>query len=868
MNKKVIYAALMFVVTMSSGNASAQQLPYQNPALSAHERAVDLCGRLTLEEKASLMLDDSPAIPRLGIKRFQWWSEALHGVANMGDVTVFPEPIGMAASFNDRMVYRVFDATSDEMRAKWNELQQKGGDVTRFHALSVWTPNVNIFRDPRWGRGQETYGEDPYLTSRMGCAVVRGLQGPEDTKYRKLWACAKHYAIHSGPEWARHTDNITDVTPRDLWETYMPAFKSLVQDAKVREVMCAYQRWDDEPCCGNTRLLQQILRDEWGFKYLVVSDCGAVTDFWENHKVSSNARNAAAKGVLAGTDVECGFNYVYKSVPEAVKYGALTEEEVDKHVIRLLEGRFDLGEMDDNKIVSWSKIPVSVLCSKAHRQLSLDMALQTMTLLQNNNEVLPLDKKVKKIAFIGPNVDNEPMMWGNYNGTPRQTITILDGIKSRLKKNQVVTFKGCDLVNDQTLDSYFDQCSMDGKMGFKGTFWNNREMEGKPVTITQEKNPVQVTTYGQHSFAPNVKLTGFSAKYETVFRPKQNAKVLLDVAACGHYEVYLNGEKKAEKSDWRTAQSRIEFDGEKGKEYKIEIRYAEMPNYNADMKINIGHENPIDYQASLKQLKDCETVVFVGGISPQLEGEEMPIEISGFKGGDRTNIELPKVQRNFLKALKEAGKKVVFVNCSGSAIALTPETESCDAILQAWYPGQEGGEAVARVLFGEYNPAGKLPITFYKNSEQLPDFKDYSMKGRTYRYMNDALFPFGYGLSYTSFRIGDATLSNSILKKGEKITLKVPVSNVGKKDGTEVVQVYVKDPADTEGPLKSLKAFERVEVKAGKTAEAVITLDSRNFELFDAATNTVRAKAGKYEVYYGSSSADKDLKKLDVSIEY
>ena len=542
-----------------------------------------------------------------------------------------------------------------------------------------------------------------------------------------------------------------------------------------------------------------------------------------------------------------------------MKYGALTADGGDKRVIGLLEGRFDLGEMDDNKIVSWSKIPVSVLCSKAHRQLSLDMALQTMTLLQNKNEVLPLDKKVKKIAFIGPNVDNEPMMWGNYNGTPRQTITILDGIKSRLKKTQVVTFKGCDLVNDQTLDSYFDQCSMDGKMGFKGTFWNNREMEGKPVTITQEKNPVQVTTYGQHSFAPNVKLTGFSAKYETVFRPKQNAKVLLDVAACGHYEVYLNGEKKAEHSIWRTTESRIEFQAEKGKEYKIEIRYHEMPNYNADMKFNIGHENPIDYQASLKQLKDCETVVFVGGISPQLEGEEMPIEISGFKGGDRTNIELPKVQRNFLKALKEAGKKVVFVNCSGSAIALTPETESCDAILQAWYPGQEGGEAVARVLFGEYNPAGKLPITFYKNSEQLPDFKDYSMKGRTYRYMNDALFPFGYGLSYTSFRMGDAALSHSILRKGEKITLKVPVSNVGKKDGTEIVQVYVKDPADTEGPLKSLKAFETVDVKAGKPAESVITLDSRTFDLFDASTNSVRAKAGKYEFSYGSSSADTDL---------
>ena len=857
---------LSLAILSMSVALQAQQLPYQNPSLSAHERAVDLCSRLTLEEKAQLMLDDSPAIPRLGIKRFQWWSEALHGVANMGDVTVFPEPIGMAASFNDGLVYKVFDATSTEMRAKWNQLQQQGGEVTRFHALSVWTPNVNIFRDPRWGRGQETYGEDPYLTSMMGCAVVRGLQGPEDTKYRKLWACAKHYAIHSGPEWSRHTDNITDVTPRDLWETYMPAFKSLVQDAKVREVMCAYQRWDDEPCCGSTRLLQTILRDEWGFKYLVVSDCGAVTDFWNNHKVSSNPKNAAAKGVLAGTDVECGFQYMYKSVPEAVKYGALTEAEVDKHVVRLLEGRFDLGEMDDNSIVSWSNIPASVLCSKEHRNLSLQMSLQTMTLLQNNNNVLPLSRHEKKIAVIGPNANNEPMMWGNYNGTPRQTITILDGIKSRLKKSQIITFKGCDLVNDQTLESYYNQCSMDGKTGFKATFWNNREREGKPVTVTYEKNPVQVTTHGQHTFAPNVSLTGFSAVYETVFRPQQHAKVLLDVDGCGHYEVYLDGELKAQQSTWRTTESRIEFDGEKGKSYKIEIRYHEMPTYNADLKINIGHETPIDYQDAINQLNDCQTVVFVGGISSQLEGEEMPIHVPGFKGGDRTDIELPAVQRNFLKALKAAGKKVVFVNCSGSAIALTPESQSCDAILQAWYPGQEGGEAVARVLFGEYNPGGKLPVTFYRDTKQLPDFKDYSMKGRTYRYMNDALFPFGYGLSYTTFSIGDAQLSATSFGKDGKVTLTIPVNNVGKKDGTETIQVYIKDPTDADGPLKSLKAYQRVTVKAGQTANAVITLDSKSFELFDAATNTVRTKGGKYEVYYGNSSADKDLKKVNVTV--
>ena len=646
----------------------------------------------------------------------------------------------------------------------------------------------------------------------------------------------------------------------------MPAFKSLVQDAKVREVMCAYQRWDDEPCCGSTRLLQTILRDEWGFKYLVVSDCGAVTDFWNNHKVSSNPKNAAAKGVLAGTDVECGFQYMYKSVPEAVKYGALTEAEVDKHVVRLLEGRFDLGEMDDNSIVSWSSIPVSVLCSKEHRNLSLQMSLQTMTLLQNNNNVLPLSRNEKKIAVIGPNASNEPMMWGNYNGTPRQTITILDGIKSRLKKSQIITFKGCDLVNDQTLESYYNQCSMDGKTGFKATFWNNREREGKPVTVTYEKNPVQVTTHGQHTFAPNVSLTGFSALYETVFRPQQNTKVLLDVDGCGHYEVYLDGELKAQQSTWRTTESRIEFDGEKGKSYKIEIRYHEMPTYNADLKINIGHETPIDYQNAINQLKDCQTVVFVGGISPQLEGEEMPIHVPGFKGGDRTDIELPAVQRNFLKALKAAGKKVVFVNCSGSAIALTPESQSCDAILQAWYPGQEGGEAVARVLFGEYNPGGKLPVTFYRDTKQLPDFKDYSMKGRTYRYMNDALFPFGYGLSYTNFVISDAQLSATSFGKDGKITLTIPVNNVGKKDGTETIQVYIKDPTDADGPMKSLKAYQRVAVKAGQTANAVITLDSKSFELFDAATNTVRTKGGKYEVYYGKSSADKDLKKVNVTV--
>ena len=714
MKKLIVSIALAWMAV----TLSAQILPYQNPELSAKERARDLCSRLTLEEKAMLMLDESPAIPRLGIKKFYWWSEALHGAANQGNVTVFPEPVGMASSFNPDLLYEVFDIASTEERAQYHNRMSKGGEDEKFHSLSVWTPNVNIFRDPRWGRGQETYGEDPYLTSVMGCAVVRGLQGPETAKYRKLWACAKHYAVHSGPEYTRHTANVNDVSLRDLQETYLPAFKALVQDAKVREVMCAYQRLDDEPCCGNSRLLQQILRDEWGFQYLVVSDCGAVSDFHQNHKTSSDAVHAAAVGTVAGTDVECGWGYVYRSIPEAVKRGFITEKEVDKHVLRLLEGRFDLGEMDDPALVEWSKIPYSVMSSPEHQQKSLEMARQSIVLLQNNKNVLPLKPNKEKIAVIGPNANNEKMMWGNYNGVPIHTVTILDGIKALQQK--MMYLPGCELT-------------------------------------------------------------------DSVQR---------------------------------------------------------------------------DYSELIAQLKGIKTVIFVGGISPALEGEEMPVNIEGFRGGDRTNIELPRVQRELLRALKKAGKTVVFVNCSGSAIALQPETESCDAIVQAWYAGQEGGTAVADVLFGKVNPSGKLPVTFYRSTEQLPDYEDYSMKGRTYRYFSDPLFAFGYGISYTQFQIGTGKIS----KQGENYILTVPVTNKGRRDGTEVVQVYVKDPADTDGPLRTLRAFQRVEVKAGKTSTATFVLTPKSFELFDAQSNTMHAHTGCYQVFYGNSSRPEDLKELEVDL--
>ncbi|SHH73897.1 xylan 1,4-beta-xylosidase [Flavobacterium johnsoniae] len=849
-------------------NLNAQQYPYKDPSLSSKKRAEDLISRLTLEEKAALMCDQSDAIPRLGIKKFNWWSEALHGYANNDNVTVFPEPIGMAASFDDQLVFRVFDAVSDEGRAKYNQWIQNGNENKRFLSLSVWTPNVNIFRDPRWGRGQETYGEDPYLTSRMGVSVVKGLQGPADAKYRKLLACAKHFAVHSGPEWSRHELNLNNVNPRELYETYLPAFKALVQEADVRQVMCAYQRLDDEPCCSNTRLLQCILRDEWGFQYLVVSDCGAVTDFYTTHKVSSDEVHAASKAVLAGTDVECVWDkYPFKKLTEAVEKDLIKEEEINKSLLRVLIGRFDLGEMDDDSIVPWAQIPASVLNSKEHQQLALEMAQKSMTLLQNKNNILPLNKNVNKVAVIGPNADNEPMLWGNYNGTPNKTITIKKGIEGKLAANKVLYDKSCDLVEDKVTETYFDQISFEGKKGMKAVYWNNPNREGNSVISQQILNPVKMTTAGQHEFASGVKLEGFSAKYEAEFTAKETENLVFKTGATGAFELLVNGKSIAKYTNWRTVPGKIPFPVEAGKKYKIEILFAQSNDWQANLEFDFGKEFDIDFKALIQKLKGIDTVIFAGGLSTLLEGEEMPVSFPGFKGGDRTNIELPAVQRKCLKELKAAGKKVIFVNCSGSAIALTPETESCDAILQAWYPGESGGQAVADVLFGDYNPAGKLPVSFYKNSDKLGDFEDYSLKGRTYRYTTDVLFPFGFGLSYSKFDIQAGNLSKSKIKANEDTQLKFSIKNSSKRSGTEIVQVYVRKLNDTEGPLKTLKAFKRIELKAGEKQNVTIDLPASSFEFYDAKTRGMNIASGEYEVYYGNSSDTKDLKTAKVLIQ-
>jgi beta-glucosidase len=611
--------------------------------------------------------------------------------------------------------------------------------------------------------------------------------------------------------------------------------------------------------------LQRILREDWGFKYLVVSDCGAITDFVRNSKVSSDNAHASAKAVLAGTDVECA-GYAYKQLPDAVAKGLIKESDINKSILRLLKGRFDLGEMDDNSIVPWSKIPMSVVNSDEHKKLALDMARETMTLLQNKNNVLPLSK-TGKIAVIGPNADEKRVLWGNYNGTPNQTSTILDGIKTKIPATKLFYDKGCEVVDDKIISSFIGNCTIDGKTGIKATYWNNRDLKGDVVTVDQIVSPIQLTTMGSHQFGQGVNLTEFSGKYETVFKPAESGEIVFKYEARGRFELKVDGKTLSNPTGRSRMATRIPFTVEKGKEYKIEATFVQTANQDASLNFNMGKEVPVNFDALIEKLKGYDVVVFAGGINSQLEGEEMPVTLPGFNRGDRTDMELPIPQRNCLEALKKAGKKVIFVNCSGSAMGFVPETNNCDAILQAWYPGEAGGQAVADILFGDYNPAGKLPLTFYKNIQQLPAFEDYNMKGRTYRYMtSDPLFPFGFGLSYTTFSVGEAKISKPQIQTNEGVELSVPVSNLGKRNGTEIVQVYLHKLNDPDGPLKTLRAFKRVEVAAGKNTIATISIPSKSLEWFDTSTNTVRVHAGDYELLYGTSSDSKDLKSLKITI--
>ena len=848
----LVAATLATVMNILTLPCAAQ--PYKDPNRPIEERVEDLLGRLTLEEKAQLMQNsDSKGIERLGIHPYNWWSEALHGVARAGLSTVFPNPTGMASTFDDEAVEKAFSIVSDEARAKFHERHRQGRWGGIYYGLTFWTPNVNIFRDPRWGRGQETYGEDPFLMSRMGVAVVKGLQGPDSAKYDKVHACAKHYAVHSGPEPLRHTFDVENLDPRDLWETYLPAFKATVQEADVQEVMCAYQRFEGDPCCGSDKLLMQILRDEWGYQHLVVSDCGAIDDFYQpgHHETEPDAQHASARGVLSGTDLECGS--VYRWLPEAVRQGLISEEQVDISLRRLLTARFALGEMDDDALVPWSSISYDTVDCATHRQAALDMARKTMVLLHNNG-ILPLAADAR-VAVLGPNADNAKMQWGNYNGTPSHTVTVLEAMRARLGTGFVYD-RVSDLVGGHINASSYDKISVNGRPGMNSCYWNNIELSGKPVLTQFHDQPLGFDVDKESAAVAGVNKENFSARYTGTFCPDESGDYTIEVTGDDGYRVRLNGEEIL--SDWRShapTTRQYTFAAEAGKPYDIELEYMQIGG-EAVLRFDIGRILPMTADDAARIAGDADVVIYVGGISPSLEGEEMGVNLPGFNGGDRTTIELPAIQRSFLKALHDAGKKVIYVNCSGSAIALSPEVESCDAILQAWYPGQAGGTAIVEAIYGDINPSGKLPLTFYKDDSQLPDFMDYSMKGRTYRYMQDEpLFCFGHGLSYTTFKLSRARANHRSIGVGDGLRLSLRLRNTGKRDGAEVVQVYIRKQGDVNGPIKSLRAFRRVEVAKGRRSRVRINLAPEAFEFFDENTNTMRIVPGLYDIFVGTSSA-------------
>ncbi|SDQ98748.1 beta-glucosidase [Chryseobacterium soldanellicola] len=863
--KRISYLVLL---CLFFGHLHSQQYAYEDKMVGFEYRADDLLKRLTLEEKISLMQDSSSPIQRLGIKKYNWWNESLHGVARAGLATVFPQPIGMAATFDENLVYRVFSAVSDEARAK-NTIFAKQGNYERYQGLTMWTPTVNILRDPRWGRGIETYGEDPYLTGLLGVAAVKGLQGPRFTdQYDKVHACAKHFAVHSGPEWNRHSFDAKNIKPRDLYETYLHAFEELVKSGDVQEVMCAYNRFEGEPCCGSNQLLMQILRKEWGFKGIVVSDCGAIADFYKEnaHKTHNDAIKASAAAVLSGTDLECGSSY--KKLKEAVMNGDIKESEIDVSVRRLLLARFRLGEMDDLEDVSWSKINPSVIASPEHAKLALEAARKSIVLLENKNNTLPLKKDGIKIAVMGPNANDPVMQWGNYNGTPKRTVTILDGIRSTSKNSSNVIFEqGTGLVENTVFESAYAECSFKDQKGVNAKYWNNTETKGSPKVMQNLGHPFNLCTSGNTVFAPSVELTGFSAEYETVFKPTKSGEVTLQLYVNGKVQVMVNDKLvKEAKTGHGARKLNHSFQVESGKSYAIKIIFAHGSG-DAQLNFDIGYDEAVDYQKSLNKIKDSDIIVFAGGISPLLEGEEMGVDLPGFKRGDRTDINLPEVQLNLLKELHKTGKPIVFINCSGSSIALGKVAKHSSAIIQAWYPGQEGGKAVADVLFGDYNPSARLPITFYKNIDQLPDFENYDMEGRTYRYFrSEPLYPFGYGLSYSNFKYGKIKAEKRKISKGDSVEITIPVTNVSNVNGFETVQLYVKKMDDSKGPIRNLRAVKKVFIKGGETVSVKFTVGEKELKWWSEDVSDMVVQSGDYRIEVGKSSIKKDLKQIRLKV--
>ncbi len=863
--KRFLFLTLLAGLSVST--MAQTKYAWQDPKLPTAERVENLISMLTPEEKVGLMMNKSASIDRLGIPSYNWWSEACHGVRQDG-YTVFPQPIGMAAAFSEQLFYNVFSAVSDEARANWNRSDHNIFNVPMGVVyypgnpeLTFWCPNVNIFRDPRWGRGQETCGEDPYMNAVLGVQTVLGMQGNDD-HYFKTHACAKHYAVHSGPEPLRHSMNV-EPSNRDLWETYLPAFKALVKKANVREVMCAYQRFEGTPCCASDRLLIDILRNKWGYDAIVLTDCDAINNFFNRgqHETHKDGLSASVDAVLNGTDLECG--KVFMSLTEGLKKGLIKESDLDQHLRKTLTGRFELGMFDPADMLPWAKLGSDVISSEPFDALATQAARESMVLLKNNG-ILPLSKDIKTIAVLGPNADDAAMLNGNYGGTPTQahTHSLLEGIKAAVPGANIIYRKACELNDEYNTIRHLGDFN-DGQ-GVKVEFFNNRNLEGTPVK-TAFYNELNFSTFGAWGFAEGVNSDSVSIRISGQYKSTFTGEMKYTLMTDNGYILRVNGQVVEEvqggmrrgfgfgrKVEYKS------FPVQEGQTYDLEIEYRRGNGQFAMLRGDICERNLADFTDLAKEVSTADAIIIIGGISAQMEGE----------GGDKADIELPKVQQMLLQAMHATGKPVVFVNCSGSAIAFGSVENEYDALLQAWYAGQGGAKALADVLFGDYNPGGKLPVTFYRSNNDLPDFLDYSMKNRTYRYFTGVpQYAFGYGLSYTTFTVGKGQLSKSSMKKDGKVTLTVPVSNTGSREGTETIQVYVKALDYPDAPIKSLKGFQKLSLKAGETANATITLDSESFEYYDESIDELSTRSGRYQILYGTSSLDKDLQSLDFVVK-
>jgi len=847
-------------VSQQKTDTSTSPPLYLDPKAPVDRRVDDLVSRMTLDEKASQLVHKAAAIPRLQVPAYNWWTEALHGVLT-APTTVFPEPIGLAASFDAPLVHQMAIVISTEARAKHHEQVRHG--IFQDVGLDFWSPNVNIFRDPRWGRGQETYGEDPFLTARMGVVFVSGMQG-DDPNYLRTISTPKHFAVHSGPETTRHIVDVK-VSKHDMEDTYLPAFRATVTEAKAGSVMCVYNSVNGEPGCANTFLLQDQLRDKWKFQGYVVSDCDAVADIQRGHHFVNTLAEAGAISIRRGTDLDCNDTGIdYSRYVAAVQQGLLTEAELDVAVKRLMKARMMLGMFDPPELVNYAQIPYSEMDTPEHRELSLRLARESMVLLKNDG-LLPLKLGTKKIAVVGPLADQLPVLYGNYNGSPSRATSTLQGIQKQFGSSEITYAAGTRFLRLGQIISEAILSTPDGQPGLKADYFKGINLEGAPVLSRVDK--AVDFTFAAPDAIPTVGNMNFSARWTGFLTPLESGTYDLGFNGDDGYRVWMDDKLLLE--DWSMHGPSLKTTAvtlEKGHKYAIKIEYFQAAG--GAVAQFVWYPPTVDpLQKAVSEAENADVVIAVVGITSALEGEEMGINLPGFKGGDRTSLDLPQEEEDLLKAIKATGKPLVVVLMNGSALAVNWAQANANAILDAWYPGEEGGTAIAETLAGANNPAGRLPVTFYTGIDQLPPFEDYAMNNRTYRYFHgQPLYPFGYGLSYSKFAYSKAKLSKAKLKAGETLTVEAIVKNTGGRDGDEVVQVYLTFPQLPGAPIRALRGFTRVHVAAGKTERVQLKLDPRDLSYVNEAGDRLVA-AGKYRVSVGGGQPGTSAAAVEVPLE-